>query len=118
MENAEGARRTGPPSRAAMERAADYNIERTETEKRLSDRYIAVQKRLNELQANKQRGAEAVVEHKDPRLEDLAIVLRTATVEEINKFEVEKEALEAEMEGKGIDPAKYAISVSEAEVIQ
>ena len=40
-------------SRAARERAVEYNTERADMEKGLSDRYIAVQRQLKELETNK-----------------------------------------------------------------
>jgi hypothetical protein len=93
-------------------------MDRADAEKRLSDRYIAVQQRLSELEMNKERGAKAAIGSEDPKLEDLAILLRNATITEMKTLTAEKEELEGKMREKGMDPDQYAVSAHAPEVLQ
>lgn len=104
-----GGERRAETSRAATSRAAEYSETRGRVEKELSDRYMAVQRRLNGLNISKGKGMEAAAKRNVPALDDLAMLLRRATVKEIEELEVEKEELEQKMRDKNLDPAKYTV---------
>ena len=53
------------------------------------------------------------MEHNNPKLDELAILLRNAVVEEIKTLTLEKEELEKKMREKGMDPDQYSASASE-----
>ena len=96
-------------SRAATEKAIQYNEDREAAMKRLGENYKAIQMQIIGLEKDVQKGIEHVAQQNNPQLDELGIKLRAEMKEKIENLQIEKEEAEQAIRDKGGDPRDYTV---------